>query len=156
MNTSYLIEPDYLIQYVEVAEKVSHILETSFTDASNVAHRQQHAPALPDGAAAAQEADEQQHGAHCNEQVGDVGQLGDTRRGAIHALQQTQQRTAVHLHPHSHAQDAHACQLRVGRGKKRETRRNSGQLCSADVQEGGFCCHHQEGTNVKNPKKVSL
>lgn len=43
---------------------------------AEVAHRQQHTPALPDSAAAAQEANDQQHGTHTDEQVGNIGQLG--------------------------------------------------------------------------------
>lgn len=57
---------------------------------SSVAHRQQHAPALPDGAAAAQEADDQQHSPHCYEQVADAGQHGQPRLCIGHILQYTQ------------------------------------------------------------------
>lgn len=85
---------------------------------SNMAHRQQHAPALPDRPAAAQEADDQQHAAHSDQQVADVDQLRQPGRSALHLIQQTQQRTTVHLHPDPHAQDGRTCNLQERRGKK--------------------------------------
>lgn len=44
----------------------SILSSTAEVDLSNIAHRQQHTPALPDGSAAAQEANDQQHSTHCN------------------------------------------------------------------------------------------
>lgn len=88
-------------------------------------HRQQHAPALPHGSAAAQEADDQQEGPHGDEQVAHAGQVGQLGRSVLHFLQDAQQRGAVHLHPDPYAQDDGARQL-----SDTEARRN-------DQNEGG-------------------
>lgn len=41
-----------------------------------VAHRQQHTPALPDRSAAAQETNDHQHSTHTDEHIANAGQLG--------------------------------------------------------------------------------
>lgn len=74
-------------------------------------HRQQHAPALPHGSAAAQEADDEQEGPHADEHVAHAGQVGQLGRSALHSFQDAQQRGTVHLHPDPHSQDDGTRQL---------------------------------------------
>ncbi|TNN83662.1 hypothetical protein EYF80_006180 [Liparis tanakae] len=61
------ITPSLKLQVVD-GRQTERISVSSAVDLSNIAHHQQHTPALPDSSAASKEANDQQHGAHSDEQ----------------------------------------------------------------------------------------
>lgn len=75
------------------------------------AYQQQHTLALSDGSTAAQEAQDEQDGTHCDEEVSHVQHLPQLTWSTLCTLQKTQDRPTVHLHPDPHTQNSCSCQL---------------------------------------------
>lgn len=75
-------------------------------------YQQQHALTLSDGAAAAQEADDDQQHSHCDQQVAHVEHLVQPCWSVLQFPQEAEDGAAVHLHPDPYAQDGGPRQLR--------------------------------------------
>ncbi len=77
----------------------------------SLTYQQQHTPALFDRSTAAQEAQDEQHSTHCDEEVSHVQHLPQLTWSSLYILQKTQDRPTVHLHPDPHTQNSCSCQL---------------------------------------------